>query len=99
MTDDDSFWRVTAMPARFPGIPVDARAALFIPLVLLWFRPWTIGLFLVVMVILWLLERRGYSVPVALRMLMLWIALRFRTEGHISYGQRWRYRFFHGSRG
>lgn len=66
MTDNA---RMTAMPPRF--FFVDARAALFIPPIL--FHPSTVTLmaFMVVMVILTLLERRGYTVPVALRMLRL----------------------------
>ena len=65
-------WRMTALAPRF--IFVDARAALFIPPVFFYPRTVTLVAFLIVMVILAIIERRGYTVPVAMRMMRLFLS-------------------------
>ena len=63
-------WRETYKPARF--FMLDARAGVPLLATLLHFRPWTLGISLAVVVVFWLLERRGLSVPSALRALRAW---------------------------
>lgn len=64
-------WRMTALSPRF--VFVDARAALFIPPLLVYPRTITFVAFLVVLVMLSLLERKGYTVPVAMRIAKLYM--------------------------
>jgi len=73
---EENTWRLTAMPARF--FFVDCRAAIFIPPMLLYLRPVTIMAFVAACVVLKLLERQGYTVPVALRILRLMVVSRGR---------------------
>lgn len=64
-------WRMTALSPRF--VFVDARAALFIPPLLIYPRMVTFVIFLIAMMVLTLLERKGYTVPVALRIARLYL--------------------------
>jgi len=88
---DENFWRVTALPPRF--LIVDARAVIAAPPLLFHARPVTLVYFIVVMGIFWLLERRGYTVPVALRMLRVLIGGLFRFPISIRrHEQNWSWR-------
>ncbi len=58
-------WRDTARPVRF--MTVDARASFPFLLFLMHMRMWTLMFALTVILVFFLLERRGLSMPVALR--------------------------------
>ncbi len=64
-------WRNTMKTVRF--FSFDARAGLFVALVLLHFRIWTICLLVGMLFIFYLLERKGLSFPAALRSLRVWL--------------------------
>lgn len=64
-------WRNTMKPVRFFGF--DARAGFFVILVLIHARMWTFGLMLSVLVIFWILERKGLSFASAIRALRRWL--------------------------
>lgn len=67
----DWHWRNTMKPARF--FQFDARASLFIVLVLVHARLWTLMTMILVLCIFWMLERKGLSFSAALRSLRLWL--------------------------
>lgn len=69
-------WRNTMKPARF--FMFDARAALPVAVCLIHFRTWTLVTTAVVMLIFWLLERRGLTFDAALRAARLFIVGRTR---------------------
>lgn len=62
-------WRDTARPVRF--FTVDARASFPLLLALMHMRKWTLGFALVVIVIFFILERFGLTLPLAMRRLRL----------------------------
>ena len=62
-------WRNTMKPVRF--FQFDARAGFFVVLLLVHFRTWTFVLLLTVLMIFYLLERKGLSFSAALRALRL----------------------------
>jgi len=69
-------WRNTMKPVRF--FQFDARAGFFIILVLIHARFWTLGLLIAVLVVFWILERKGLSFAAALRALRLWLVGNYR---------------------
>lgn len=69
-------WRNTQKPVRF--FIFDARAGLFLMLLLVHFRLWTLALVTCVFIFFWLLERRGLSFAAALRAGRLWVGGRYR---------------------
>lgn len=58
-------WRNMGVPVRLG--PLDGRAIFFILLALYHIRLWTIALCIVGMIVLFLIERRGYSIPNLIR--------------------------------
>jgi intracellular multiplication protein IcmT len=58
-------WRNTARPVRF--FNVDYRAGVFVFVFMMHMRMWTFLLLLIVVGILWYLERRGLTMPLAMR--------------------------------
>jgi intracellular multiplication protein IcmT len=69
-------WRNTMKPVRF--FQFDARSAIFLMLVLVHARLWTLELMIIVMCIFWVLERKGLSYAAALRALRLWFVGNYR---------------------
>ena len=67
----DTHWRNTQKPARF--FAFDARAFLAILLFLVHARLWTFALAIAVIVIFWILERRGLTFAASLRALRSWV--------------------------
>lgn len=63
-------WRNTMKPVRF--FQFDARSAIFLMLVLVHARLWTLELMIAVMCIFWILERKGLSYAAALRAMRVW---------------------------
>lgn len=70
-TAGDWHWRNTMKPVKF--FMLDARAATPFFLLLLHARFWTLYLCVLCTTIFVLVERRGYTVPAALRALKSWI--------------------------
>lgn len=66
------FWRVTMMPARF--VVFDARMVIFVALFLLHVRIWTLCVLVVACILFFLLERRGLTLPAALRLTRAFLA-------------------------
>lgn len=64
-------WRNTMKPVRF--FQFDARAGMFVVLVLVHARTWTLMLLLAVLGTFWFLERKGMSFSAAIRALRSWI--------------------------
>ena len=64
-------WRNTMKPVRF--FQFDARAGIFVIVVLMHARFWTFGLMLGVLFIFWILERKGLSFAAALRAIRVWM--------------------------
>jgi len=64
-------WRNTMKPVRF--FIFDARAGLFVVILLVHFRLWTLYLFLTMLGIFNLLERKGLSFAAAMRAMRAWI--------------------------
>lgn len=64
-------WRNTMRPVRFFNL--DARAALPFFVLLVYFRPITIVLALITTVVFMQLEKRGLTVPAAMRALRVWV--------------------------
>lgn len=64
-------WRNTMYPARFFG--VDARAALPIPIILVYLRLSTFILLVGTMIMFRYLERKGLTFPAAVRNFRAWI--------------------------
>lgn len=67
----ESHWRNTMKPVRF--FAFDAKAAIPFGLFIVHARLWTLLLTILVLVGFWLLERRGLSLPAALRAFRLWL--------------------------
>lgn len=63
-------WRNTMKPVRFFGF--DARAGFFVVLLLVHARLWTFMLLISILVIFWILERKGLSFASALRAGRMW---------------------------
>lgn len=63
------FWRETQRPARL--LIFDARLVIFIGIFILHIRLWTLVMLVVAIALFWFLERKGLSMPNAIR--------RFRT--------------------
>ncbi|HCS22269.1 MAG TPA: IcmT/TraK family protein [Alphaproteobacteria bacterium] len=63
-------WRNTMKTVRF--FSFDARAGIFVALLLVHFRIWTLCLLVLMLMIFYLLERRGLSFPAAMRSLRVW---------------------------
>jgi intracellular multiplication protein IcmT len=63
-------WRNTARPVRFFNI--DYRAGIFVFIFLMHIRWYTFALLITVFVGLLILERRGLTLPVAMRRLRVW---------------------------
>lgn len=91
--DGTNGWRVTARPARF--FFFDGRAALFFPIMLFHLRPWTVALFVAVLLISFIIEKRGYTFTVALRILKLTMSTRgsFPRVASTHTPQSWNYRY------
>ena len=70
MFNSYNHWRNTARPVRF--FSVDYRAGAFLFLFLMHIRLWTFLLLVGVLVILYILDRRGLTLPLAMRRLRLW---------------------------
>lgn len=64
-------WRDTMRPARF--FKWDARLSFFIILLLVHARLWTFLLFLAVLGVFGLLERKGLTFPAAMRAIRVWL--------------------------
>ena len=62
-------WRNTARPVRF--FSVDYRAGIFLFIFMMHIRLWTFLLMLTALFVLWFLERRGLTMPLAMRRLRL----------------------------
>lgn len=70
-TQGDWHWRNSMKPVRF--FALDARVALFFLLFLLHMRLWTLGLFVAMCILFWLLERKGLTFDAAMRSFRTWI--------------------------
>jgi intracellular multiplication protein IcmT len=70
MFNSYNHWRNTARPVRF--FNVDYRAGIFLFIFLMHIRLWTFVMVLVVFMVLLLLERRGLTLPLAMRRLRVW---------------------------
>lgn len=86
-------WRETFKPARFSIL--DARAGVPLLATLLHLRPWTIMLSGAIIIVFFLLERRGLSLPSAVRAFRAWAIGDARpplshqkVRGHIDFGRR-----------
>ena len=69
-------WRNTMKPTRF--FQFDARSAIFLMLVLVHARLWTLELMIGVMLIFWILERKGLSYQAAMRAMRVWLIGNYR---------------------
>lgn len=69
-TIGDWHWRNSMRPVRF--FVLDARAAIAFMLFLMHMRLWTLGVAIIVMVLFWLLERKGLTFDAAMRSLRCW---------------------------
>lgn len=75
MTDQvliDWHWRDSMRPARF--FIFDARSALFLAILLVYPRPSTFMLFVIILFFFYLLERVGLTFEAALRRMRSWLA-------------------------
>jgi intracellular multiplication protein IcmT len=70
MFNSFNHWRNTARPVRFFNI--DYRAGIFVFLFMMHVRLWTFCILIIVIAVLWFLERRGLSMPLAMRRLRIW---------------------------
>lgn len=75
-THGDWHWRNSMKPVRF--FALDARVSLFFLLFIIHMRAWTLGLFVVVCILFWILERKGLTFDAAMRSLRTWIVGRNR---------------------
>ena len=82
----DLHWRNTQKPARF--FALDARAFTAIFLFLVHARLWTFLFAIFVMIVFWILERRGLTFESALRAMRAWFLGRRRPA---TVGTRRRY--------
>ena len=73
-----SNWRYTFKPARF--FIIDARAAYLVLLWLFYMKIWTFVLLVLVFLILFFIEQRGYSFPSAVRVIRSYFAGRKRSN-------------------
>lgn len=64
-------WRNSMRPIKFFGL--DAKAALPFLVLLVYFRPITLGLALLITMVFWVLEKRGLTVECALRKFRSWL--------------------------
>ena len=64
-------WRNSMGTIRF--FAFDARAALPLPILLVYFRPVTITLLIITLFVFRFLERKGLTVPAAMRNLRSWL--------------------------
>lgn len=64
-------WRNTMKIVRFFNF--DARAGFFVVLLLVHARLWTLGLLITVLMVFWILERKGLTFMAALRSLRVWV--------------------------
>lgn len=64
-------WRNSMRPARFFGL--DARAALPFFVLLVYARPVTLALTLLIVLFFYILEQRGLTFPAALRAMRVWL--------------------------
>ena len=83
----DLHWRNTQKPARF--FALDARAFAAILLFLVHARLWTLALAILIMLVFWILERRGLTFEAALRALRSWIVGRKRPAILKKYWRTW----------
>lgn len=70
-TEGDWHWRNSMKPVRF--FALDARVSVFFLFLILHMRLWTVGLFVFMCFMFWMLERRGLTFDAALRSLRTWI--------------------------
>lgn len=70
MFNSYNHWRNTARPVRFFNI--DYRAGVFLFIFLMHIRLWTFLTLLTVMLVLWIMERRGLTFTLALRRIRVW---------------------------
>lgn len=75
-TEMDYHWRNTMKPVRF--FMLDARVAIFFMIFIFHMRVWTFGLFVVVGLFFWFLEKRGLGFGAAMRTFRTWILGRRR---------------------
>ncbi|MBU6235867.1 MAG: IcmT/TraK family protein [Alphaproteobacteria bacterium] len=75
-TEGDWHWRNSMKPVRF--FALDARVALFALLFIIHMRPWTLGLFCLVCILFWILERKGLTFDAAIRSFRTWLLGRER---------------------
>ena len=80
-------WRNTQKSARF--FTLDARAAGALLVFLVHARLWTFILAVLVMLMFWLLERRGLTFEASLRTFRCWILGRKRPANHRRARRRW----------
>jgi intracellular multiplication protein IcmT len=78
-------WRNTMRTVRFFNL--DARAALPFFILLVYARPITLFLTLLITAVFWFLERKGLSFPSALRALRVWL-IGERRPAWITYRRR-----------
>jgi intracellular multiplication protein IcmT len=83
----DLHWRNTQKPARF--FALDARAFAAIMLFLVHAKLWTFTFAIIVMIIFWLLERRGLTFEAALRALRAWLVGHQRPAQRPGTRRRW----------
>jgi len=83
----DLHWRNSQKPARF--FALDARAAAALMLFLVHARLWTFTLAVVVMLVFWLLERRGLTFEAALRAWRSWLVGRHRPAMRPGSRRHW----------
>lgn len=78
-------WRNSMRPVRFFNL--DARAALPFFVLLVYFRPVTLVLTIIITIIFRILEARGLTFPAALRSLRVWLTGYYRP-GWFTYAHR-----------
>jgi intracellular multiplication protein IcmT len=76
MFNSQNHWRNTARPVKF--FNVDYRAGIFLFIFMMHIRLWTFIIFILMMIIFWLLERRGLSIPIAASRIRCWFLGPFR---------------------
>ena len=76
MFNSYNHWRNTARPVRF--FTVDYRAGIFVFIFMMHIRLWTFLLLVFVLMLLLVLERRGLTLPLAMRRLRIWFIGPFR---------------------
>lgn len=71
MFNSQNHWRNTARPVRF--FNVDYRAGVFLFVFLMHIRVWTFVMLLCVFIGLFIMEKRGLTLPLASRRLRVWL--------------------------